>query len=115
MPPDQLFDTMAVRIRSEDVDGVDVTINMTFHGHDEQWVLGLANHVINYTSGRHDPDADATVTVRSRTMVELATDRTTIDDAITAGHLTIEGDSSAFATIIDNLVVFLNNFTIVEP
>ncbi|MDX2380240.1 MAG: alkyl sulfatase dimerization domain-containing protein, partial [Acidimicrobiia bacterium] len=115
MPPDQLFDTMAVRVRSEDVDGIDVTINMTFRGHDEPWVLGLANRVINYARGRHDPAADATVSVERHTMVELATQRTTIDDALAAGTLSIDGDAAAFAKIIDNLEVFMNNFKIVEP
>ena len=32
-----------------------------------------------------------------------------------ADLLTIEGDVSAFATIVDNLEVFMNNFKIVEP
>ncbi len=115
MTVDQLFDTMAVRVRSEDVGGVDVTINMVFHEHDEPWVLGLSNRVIHYARGRHDRDADATVTVAQSTLTELASKRTTIDDAIAAGKLMIEGDVQALVRIIDNLEVFMSNFKIVEP
>jgi len=116
MTVDQLFDTMAVRVRSEDVGGVDVTINMTFPERgDERWVLGLSNRVIHYAGGRHDPDADATVTVSQFVLTELAAARTSIADALAAGDLSIDGDADAFSAIIDNLDVFMSNFKIVEP
>jgi alkyl sulfatase BDS1-like metallo-beta-lactamase superfamily hydrolase len=71
--------------------------------------------VIHYARGRHDPDADATVTVAQSALTELASKRTTIDDAIAAGKLMIEGDVHALVQIIDNLEVFMSNFKIVEP
>jgi len=115
MSVDQLFDTMAVRVISEDVGGVDVTINVRFHEHDGIWVLGLSNRVIHYNEGRHDPDADATIDVAQQALTALASKRTTIDDAIAAGDLSVEGDEHALANIIDNLEVFMSNFPIVEP
>jgi alkyl sulfatase BDS1-like metallo-beta-lactamase superfamily hydrolase len=115
MTVDQLFDTMAVRVRSEDAGGLDVTLNMVFPEHDEPWVLGLTNRVIHYVRGRHDDDADATVTVSQRVLTEIAAARIPIADALADGTLSIDGDADAFAKIIGNLDVFMSNFKIVEP
>jgi linear primary-alkylsulfatase len=115
MTVDQLFDSIAVRVRSEDVGGVDVTLNMVFTERGERWILGLRNRVIHYVRDRHDDGADATVTVSQAALTEIASKRSTIDEAVAAGTLSIEGDADALASIVDNLEVFMSNFKIVEP
>ena len=113
---DQLFDTMAVRVKSEDVGGVRVRLNLTFPDLDGQrWVLGLQNRVLHYVEGRHDDGADASITVTKDGLIELASDRVSIDDAMAAGTLTVDGDVGALAAILDNLEVFMTGFGIVEP
>jgi alkyl sulfatase BDS1-like metallo-beta-lactamase superfamily hydrolase len=88
---------------------------MVFTEHGERWMLGLRNRVIHYVRDRHDDGADATITVSQAAFTEIASKRSTIDEAVAAGTLSIEGDADALASLVDNLEVFMSNFKIVEP
>jgi alkyl sulfatase BDS1-like metallo-beta-lactamase superfamily hydrolase len=114
MPIDLLFDSVAVRLRSEDVGGLAATINFSFTDLDEAWVLGMSNRAL-HALHRHDRDADVTVTLTKPTLLQIVGGETTFADAIAAGDVEAVGDTGAIGRIFDHLDTFMTNFAIVEP
>ena len=115
MSVEQVFDTIAVRLKSEEVGGQKLFINWTFTDLDEKWVLGLSNRTLHHVKGRHDSSAAATVTLKRMTLIDVITQATTFMDQINEGNIQIDGDASALLTIFGNLDAFTPGFLIVEP
>ncbi len=115
MTPDQLFDSLAVRLRAEDVGGVTLAVNFTFTDLDQRWVLRLSNRALHAVGGRHDPDAAVTLRLTRRTLDEVAQGVRTLTEVVTAGDAEADGDVGAAEVIFGNLDVFMTNFPIVEP
>jgi alkyl sulfatase BDS1-like metallo-beta-lactamase superfamily hydrolase len=115
MSVEQVFDTIAVRLKSEEVGGQKLFINWTFTDIDEKWVLGLSNRTLFHIQGRHESSASLTVTMKRMTLVDVVTQQTTFVDEINAGNITVDGDASALLTIFGNLDVFTPGFHVVEP
>jgi len=118
----QLFDSLAVRLRSEDVGGVAVDVGFDVTDLDEQWTLGLAHRALHYRAGlpseNSAENSAATVAIvrLSRTnLIALATKDTTFAELITAGTASVKGDRAALDAIFDNLETFMTGFPIVEP
>ncbi len=115
MTVEQVFDSLAVRVKAEDLGGVAVAVNWMFTDLDERWVLGISNRTLYATPGRHDPAAAVTVTLTRATLLEVITQTTTFLEEIEAGGITIEGDGGALLTIFGTLDTFDIGFGIVEP
>ncbi len=115
LPIDQLFNTMAVRLLADEVAGVQITINCTFTDLDEQWLLGMSNRTLHYVAGRHEPGADVNITTTREVFSAVVAGETTLDIAVGAGELIVEGEIAALRQILDHLDVFMGGFTIVEP
>ena len=115
LTPDLMFDILAVRLRSENVDGVNVRVNWTFTDTGEQWILGLQNNAMHTVLGRHDVDAAATVTTTVNVLRGIFAGQTTFSEAISSGEITLTGDGGAMASLLDNLDTFSTGFAIVEP
>jgi alkyl sulfatase BDS1-like metallo-beta-lactamase superfamily hydrolase len=115
MTIDQLFDSVAVRLRSEDVGGTAITLDITLTDIDERWVLALSNRALHAVEGRHDDAADATITTTRAVLVSVTAGARTFDDAVSSGDATIDGDPTAVDGIFDHLDVFMSNFPVVEP
>ncbi len=115
MSVDQVFDTIAVRLKSEDVGGQKLFINWTFTDLDEKWTLGLSNRTLFHIQGRHDAAASVTVSMKRMTLIDIVTQATTFMDQINEGNITVDGDPAALLTIFGNLDVFTPAFRIVEP
>jgi alkyl sulfatase BDS1-like metallo-beta-lactamase superfamily hydrolase len=111
----QVFDTLAVRLKSDEVVGVSLSLNWTFTDINEQWLLGISHRTLFSTPGRHDPQAAATITTTRRTLLEVISQSATFLDEIQAGNISIEGDATALITVLGNLDTFQTNFAIVEP
>jgi alkyl sulfatase BDS1-like metallo-beta-lactamase superfamily hydrolase len=111
----QVFDTLAVRLKSDEVAGVTVSLNWTFTDINEKWLLGISHRTLFSTPGRHDPQAAATITTTRRTLLEVISQSSTFLDEIQAGNISIEGDATALITVLGNLDTFQTNFAIVEP
>jgi len=111
----QVFDTLAVRLKSDEVAGVSLSLNWTFTDINEQWLLGISHRTLFSTPGRHDPQAAATITTTRRTLLEVISQSSTFLDEIQAGNISIEGDATALITVLGNLDTFQTNFAIVEP
>ena len=115
MTVEQVFDAIAIRLKSEEVGGQRVFVNWTFTDLDEKWVLGLSNRTLFHVQGRHDPRASVTVSMTRLTLVGIVTAETTFMDEIHAGRITLDGDPAALLTIFGNLDTFVPGFAVVEP
>jgi alkyl sulfatase BDS1-like metallo-beta-lactamase superfamily hydrolase len=115
MSVEQVFDTIAVRLKSEEVGGQKLFINWTFTDLDEKWVLGLSNRTLHHVKGRHESAAAVTVTLKRMTLIDIVTQATTFMDQINEGNIQIDGDASALLTIFGSLDAFTPGFLIVEP
>jgi alkyl sulfatase BDS1-like metallo-beta-lactamase superfamily hydrolase len=112
---EQMFDTIAVRLMSEKVGGLKVTINWHFSDINEHWVLELSHRTLHATPNKVAQSADATVTIARTLMLSIMNQETTFVDELQAGTVTIDGDAAALLTIFGNLDLFLPGFAIVEP
>ena len=115
MSVEQVFDAIAVRLKSEDVGGLSVFVNWTFTDSDEKWVLGLSNRTLFHVQGRHDPRANVTLSLPRITLVSIITQETTFMDEIQSGGITLDGDPAGLLAIFGNLDTFTPGFNIVEP
>jgi alkyl sulfatase BDS1-like metallo-beta-lactamase superfamily hydrolase len=115
MTVEQVFDAIAIRLKSEEVGGQKVFVNWTFTDLDEKWILGLSNRTLFHVQGRHEPRASVTVSLSRLTLVSIVTAETTFMDEIQAGRITLDGDPAALLTIFGNLDTFVPGFAVVEP
>ena len=115
MTIEQLFDSLSVRLKSEEVGGVTLTINWDFTDISEKWILGVSNRTLFYTQGRHEATAAATVTIARSTLLRIVIQETTFVDELQSGAATIDGDATSLLTIFGNLDAFPGSFAIVEP
>jgi alkyl sulfatase BDS1-like metallo-beta-lactamase superfamily hydrolase len=115
MSVEQVFDTIAVRLKSEEVGGQKLFINWTFTDLDEKWALGLSNRTLFHIKGRHDASAPVTVSMKRTTLIDIVIQATTFVDQINEGNITIDGDASALLTVFGNLDAFTPSFHVVEP
>ncbi len=119
MTIEQIFDTMAVRLKSENVGGISLAVNWTFTDlrgtPDEKWVLALSHRTLYGVPGRHDSGAAATITVARTLLISIMAQETTFLDQIAAGQIILDGDAQALLTIFGNFEVFDAGFALVEP
>jgi len=114
MTVDQLMDATAVRLKAEEVAGVDVVVNFRFTDVEEDWHVVVSNRSMHTTSGVA-AEADATVMLARDVIIEMSAAELTVDDAIESGRVAVDGDDAAFRVLFDHLDVFFSMFPIVEP
>ena len=119
MTPEQLFDTLAVKLNADEVGGLAVRINFTFTDLGEQWVLGLSNRALHAIPGRHDPAAAVTFTTTKPVLYKVIDGQVPFAEAVAAaiadGSVQAQGDVAAAEMIFGHLDTFLSNFPLVEP
>ena len=114
MPPEMLFDYLAVRLLPEKAAGKDYTININFTDLDEQYTLYIENSVLNHTTKLNDdPDVSLTLTKVSLDDVQLGL--TTLEKAISDGDIKVKGDTKVFKDFVGMLDTFNFWFNIVTP
>jgi alkyl sulfatase BDS1-like metallo-beta-lactamase superfamily hydrolase len=101
LPIDQLLATVAMRLKVDDLGGVDLAINLVVSDLDERWFVGLSHRALRYRIDKQVDDADVTVTATRETLTQVVAGERTLDDAIDSGDLTIDGDGTALRTIIE--------------
>ena len=119
MTVEQVFDTLAVRLKSEAVAGVKFRINWTFPdlagSPDEKWILGLNHRALHSVRGRHDPTAECSIRIDRSLLMRIIAQETSFVDEIGQGTIALDGDATLLLTIFGNLDVFMAGFAIVEP
>ncbi|MSZ97235.1 MAG: MBL fold metallo-hydrolase, partial [Actinobacteria bacterium] len=106
MTVEQVFDSLAVRMKSEELGGVSVCVNWDFTDTKEQWVLGISNRTLYYTPSSQSNTAAATVRLARTTLIDVVTQSTTFVDQIQAGNIVIDGDAAALLGIFGNIDTF---------
>ena len=115
MTIEQIVDSLAVKVKSEEVGGLAVSVNLGFTDLGEDWVLRLSNRTLHGVRGRHDADAAVTFTLTKRVFQQVIEGGVTFAAAVAAGDAIAVGDVAAAGTIFDHLDVFMNFFKLVEP
>jgi len=119
MTVEQIFDTISVRLKSEEVGGLSLKLNWTFPDMagtaDEKWVLALSHRTLYGVQGRHDTEAVASISINRSLLIDILTQQTTFVDQITAGNITLNGDGAALLNIFGNIDTNAPGFAIVEP
>ncbi len=112
---EQVFDALAVRLRAEDVGGINVSTNWRFTDIGEDWIVALENRALRTVADRHDPAADATVTLTRTTLTDVVVGEVEIEAAVAAGDIEISGNAGSLADLLGHLDTFQSGFNIVEP
>jgi alkyl sulfatase BDS1-like metallo-beta-lactamase superfamily hydrolase len=115
MTVEQVFDTLAVRLMSENLGGVAVATDWVFTDTGERWTVGISNRTLFASPDSTHPAPDATVTLTRSVLLAVIVQDTTFVDAMAGGRITVDGDAAALLHIFGNLDVFTGAFPIVEP
>jgi len=114
MSPELLFNYLGVRLNAEKAAGRKLVLNVRFTNLRKTYALTVENGVLNY-AGKPDPKAEATMTLANTTMNEIQLGQTTLDKAVEAGQVKIEGRKDAFNEFLDMLDTLDFWFNIVTP
>lgn len=114
MSPELLFDYLGVRLNGEKAAGKKLTLNVNFTDLKKPYALTVENGVLNYT-GKTVASADATMTLTKATLDRIQVGQTTLDKAIAAGEVKIDGRKEAFDEFFGMLDNFNFWFNIVTP
>nr|CRL66453.1 hydrolase [Mycolicibacterium komanii] len=114
MPPDMLFDYLAVRLNGSKAAGKNITMNIDFTDLRQQYGLTVENGVLNYGPGPI-PNANVSLRLSKPTLDQIQLGTTTIDEAVSTNDLTIEGQRESFNEFMGLLDTFPFWFNIVTP
>ena len=114
LPPEQLLDSLAVRLNGERAGAQALAVNMRFTGTGETFLVTVENAVLHHYAGRSDPDA-ATVILTGPTLATMILGEGTLADLVAAGEVAIAGDAAAFEALLGLLDRFDFWFEIVAP
>lgn len=114
MPPELLFDYLAVRLNGPKAAGKNITMNVNFTDLKKEYGLTVENGVLNYAPAPV-PNANASLTLTKATLDDIQLGNTTIDDAVSSNQLTIDGNRDSFNEFMGLLDTFPFWFNIVTP
>ncbi|MEB3051574.1 alkyl sulfatase dimerization domain-containing protein [Mycolicibacter sp. MYC123] len=114
MPPEKLFDYLAVRLNGPKAAGKKITLNMKFTDLKSEYGLTVENGVLNYAP---EPvaGADADLTLTKATLDDIELKNVSLDEAIATKKITIDGNRGAFDEFMGLLDTFPFWFNIVTP
>ncbi len=115
MPPHMVFDYLAVRLNGPKAADKKIVLNVDFIDLKEQYVLTVENGVLNYSHGKQEDKADATVKVTKATLDDIQLKEATIEQKIESGDVKITGKKEAFEEFLGLLDTFPFWFNIVTP
>ncbi|MDE0759288.1 MAG: MBL fold metallo-hydrolase [Pseudomonadales bacterium] len=115
MTIEQVFDTISIRLKSEEVGGISTAINWTFTDINEKWLLCLSNRTLSYSKGIHDNDSELSIAITREGLIGIVGQTTSIQDEIQAGRVTLTGNIGGLTSIFGHMDVFKSGFNVVEP
>lgn len=113
MPPEMLFDYLAVRLNGPKAAGKKIGINIDFTDLKKQYGLAVENAVLNHGKPLAKPDVKLTMTKATLDAIQLK--ETTLEAAITKGDLKLEGKREAFGEFMGLMDSFPFWFNVVTP
>jgi alkyl sulfatase BDS1-like metallo-beta-lactamase superfamily hydrolase len=114
MSPELLFDYLGVRLNGEKAAGKKLVLNISFTDIKKAYALTVENGVLTY-AGKRDPKAEATMTLAKATLDSIQLGQTTLEKAVSAGEVKIEGRKEAFSEFLGMLDSFNFWFNVVTP
>jgi len=100
---DIFFDAMAIRLDPSRVAGVAMTINWRFTDRNERLLLTLKHCTLTHRLSEQSGTANASITTTRAVMDAIVLGKTTMQEAIATGGLTVEGDASRLAVLFGAL------------
>jgi alkyl sulfatase BDS1-like metallo-beta-lactamase superfamily hydrolase len=113
MPPEMLFDYLAVRLNGPKAAGKKIFLNIDFTDLKKNYGLAVENAVLNH--GKPLEKADAKITLTKGTLDAIQLKEVTLEQAITKGDIKIEGRREALGEFLGLLDTFPFWFNIVTP
>ncbi len=114
MQPEMLFDYLAVRLNGPKAAGKKIALNLTFTDLKKTYGLVVENAVLNYSTRPVDKP-DARITLSKATLDSIQLKEKTLEQAVTAEELKIEGRKEAFGEFLELIDTFPFWFNIVTP
>jgi alkyl sulfatase BDS1-like metallo-beta-lactamase superfamily hydrolase len=114
IPPQMLLDYLPVRLNGPNAAGKKIALILNFTDLKKQYALVVENAVLNY-SNKPMEKVDAAITLSKATLDSIQRKEKTIEQAITAGELKVEGRREAFTELLALLDTFPFWFNIVTP
>lgn len=111
----QIFDYLGIRLNGPAADSKVLMLNWQFTDTGERCSLSLENSALTHTHGHHAAQADAALTLARPVFIDLVLQTLTLQDALAAGKVKIEGDGKAFDALMALMDTFDRMFAIVEP
>ncbi|MFB2681246.1 alkyl/aryl-sulfatase [Shewanella mangrovisoli] len=114
MPPEMLFDYLAVRILPEKAEGKNFAINLNFTDLNEKYTLYLEDSVLIHTKKQSDKP-NVTLTLKKSVLDDVQLGNVTLENAIANGGIQLSGDKEVFKDFVGMLDNFNFWFNIVTP
>ncbi len=114
MPPEMMFDYLAVRLDGQKAAGKNIKLNVTFDDLKKDYALMVENGVLNYATG-HVPDPNASLTLSKETMNQIQLGKLKLTDGIDQKKVTLDGDRQSVDQFVGMLDTFPFWFNIVTP
>jgi alkyl sulfatase BDS1-like metallo-beta-lactamase superfamily hydrolase len=114
MPPEMLFDYMAVRLNGPKAAGKRLAINIDFTDLNRQYALVLENAVLHHAA-KPSARPDATLTIAKKTLTRVQLKQLTMEQALASGEARLDGRREAIGELMALLDDFPFWFNIVTP
>jgi alkyl sulfatase BDS1-like metallo-beta-lactamase superfamily hydrolase len=111
----ELFNALAVRLNGPGAAGKRTVVNFHFSDSDEDYLVTLANGVLNHAVGKRVSDADVNVELTRRAFLGMAMAGVPVEQLIESNTIQVDGDVDALVELIGLLDSFEFWFNIVTP
>jgi alkyl sulfatase BDS1-like metallo-beta-lactamase superfamily hydrolase len=115
MTLDLFFDYLAMRLNGPKADGKEIVLNFDITDTKEKYMIEMVHGVLNHTPDYQADDAAATITLTRDALNQIVLKQTTLDKAIEAGDVKIDGSKAKLNEMLSYLDSFEFWFNIVTP
>ncbi|VAW04231.1 Alkyl sulfatase and related hydrolases, MBL-fold metallo-hydrolase superfamily, partial [hydrothermal vent metagenome] len=103
---EMFFDSLAIRLDSTRVEGVEFVANITHPDTGEELVVELSNATLTTQAGFQATDPDVTVTIDRADLEDVMVGAVTFTDQIATGVATVDGDITGLQAMFEALIEF---------
>ena len=114
LPPEQLLDSLSVRLNGERAGAQALAVNLRFTDAKVDYLVTVENAVLHHYATRRDPAA-ATVSLTGPVLAKMVLGEATFAQVCEAGEASVAGDGAGFQTLLDLLDRFDFWFEIIAP
>jgi len=114
LPAERLLESLSVRLNGAKAGAEEIALNLAFSDTGERFLLSVENAVLHHAQDRSATDAP-TVTLPRASLVRLVVGETSLEAALDAGEVQVQGDARPLARLLDWLDRFDFWFEIVAP